>query len=133
MSKVVGVMNFNTECSRLLSQYGKDARIALNESLPEAAKIAVKMIRANSKNRSGRYVKGWAYKAETFRGIGTSYVVYNKDRYRIAHLLENAHDVRNRKNGPKLGEVKGDHVIADAETYTEEWLVQDVERRIKNL
>ena len=131
MSKVVGVMNFNTECSRLLSQYGKDARIALNESLPEAAKIAVKMIRANSKKDTGRYAKGWTSKAETFRGIGTSYVVYNKDRYRVAHLLENPHKIKNKRG--EYGKTVGDGVIADAETYTEEWLVQDVERRIKNL
>lgn len=131
MSKLVGVMNFQTECSRLLSQYGKDARIALNDSLPEAAKIAVKMIRGNSKKASGRYAKGWTSKAETFRGIGTTYVVYNKDRYRVAHLLENSHKIKNKRG--EYGKTTGDHVIADAETYTTEWLIQDVEKRIKNL
>lgn len=131
MSKLVGVMNFQTECSRLLSQYGKDARIALNDSLPEAAKIAVKMIRGNSRKASGRYAKGWASKAETFRGIGTTYVVYNKDRYRVAHLLENPHKIKNKRG--EYGKTTGDHVIADAETYTSEWLIQDVEKRIKNL
>lgn len=131
MSKLVGVMNFQTECSRLLSQYGKDARIALNDSLPEAAKIAVKMIRGNSKKASGRYAKGWTSKAETFRGIGTTYVVYNKDRYRVAHLLENPHKIKNKRG--EYGKTTGDHVIADAETYTTEWLVQDVEKRIKSL
>ncbi len=131
MSKLVGVMNFQTECSRLLSQYGKDARIALNDSLPEAAKIAVKMIRGNSRKASGRYAKGWTSKAETFRGIGTTYVVYNKDRYRVAHLLENPHKIKNKRG--EYGKTTGDHVIADAETYTTEWLIQDVEKRIKNL
>ena len=131
MSKLVGVMNFQTECSRLLSQYGKDARIALNDSLPEAAKIAVKMILGNSKKASWRYAKGWTSKAETFRGIGTTYVVYNKDRYRVAHLLENPHKIKNKRG--EYGKTTGDHVIADAETYTTEWLIQDVEKRIKNL
>ena len=131
MSKRVSMMNFESECRKLISQYGKDARIALNDSLPEAAKIARQMLKANSRRKTGRYAKGWAYKRESVRGIGSTYIIYNKDRYRLTHLLENPHKIKNKKG--EYGSTDGDHVIKDTETYVDEWLVQDVERRIKNI
>lgn len=128
MSKVVGVMDFHSTCKQLLNEYGVEARLALNETVKDAADIAVKMIRNNSKKDSGRYAKGWTKKAQTVRGIGTSYVVHNKDRYRVAHLLENPHRIANKKG--TYGKTTGDHVIADAETYTEEWLMDEVAKRL---
>ena len=129
MSKVVGVEDFTHEMRQLLSEYGVEAREVLNETVPEAADICVKMIRGNSKKRTGKYAKGWAKKAQYYRGLGTSYVVYNRDRYRVAHLLENAHVIANKKG--RYGRTEGDGVIAFAQDYTEEWLVTETEKRLK--
>lgn len=128
MSTRVGVMNFHSECQKLLHEYGVQARLELNEALPEAGKIAVKMIRANSKKATGRYAKGWAKMETTVRGIGTSVIVYNKDRYRVAHLLERSHVVRNKYG--EYGSTQGDGVIKDAEEYTTAWLLDEVARRL---
>lgn len=125
----IGVMDFQSTCRRYLTEYGKEARIALNDTLPEAAKIAVKMIRGNSKKRTGKYAADWTYRRQYYRGIGSSYVVFNRDHYRVAHLLENSHGFSNQygRTGKKW---VGDHVIKDVETYVESWLEDELIKRL---
>ena len=129
MSKTVGVEDFRMEVMQLLDEYGKDARMVLNDTIPEAADICVKMIRDNSRKQTGKYAKGWTKKQQYYRGLGTSYVVYNRDRYRVAHLLERSHRIKNQWN--TYGSTVGDNVIRDATDYTEQWLVTETEKRLK--
>ncbi len=128
MSKTVGVEDFRVQVMQLLDDYGKDARIVLNETIPEAANICVKMIKGNSRKATGKYAKGWAKKQQYYRGLGTSYVVYNRDRYRVAHLLERSHAIRNQWG--TYGSTVGDNVIAEATDYTEEWLVTETIKQL---
>lgn len=134
MSKVVGVMNFDRECKKMLDEYGIEARKVLNDALPEAAKIAVRMLKANSKRRTGKYKNSWAYKQQYVRGVGTSYVVYNRKHYRLTHLLEKDHKVANQYGsygttgeGDRKG---GDHVILDTENYVDNWLLDEVAKKL---
>lgn len=129
MSRTAGVENFTAEISALLAEYGIEARTVLNDTVPEAANICVKMIRGNSKKRTGRYAKGWTKKQQYYRGMGTSYVVYNKDRYRVAHLLENPHTIRNQAGS--YGRTEGDGVIRDAAEYAENWLYDETVKRLE--
>lgn len=131
-SRRVGVVNFEPTCRQWLREYGIEARIALNDVLPEAAKTAAKMIRAGSKKRTGKYAKDWTYKRQYFRGIGSSYVVYNKNHYRLAHLLENPHDIKNQY-GDTGADWAGDHVIYDAQLYVMEWLVDELAKRLGDI
>lgn len=128
MTKVVGVENFEKQVMELLREYGIEARELLNEAIPEAADICVKMIRSNSKKATGKYARDWAKKEQFYRGMGTSYVVYNKKRYRVAHLLENGHRVMNKYG--TYGSTTGDYVIADATEYAEEWLYDEVSKKL---
>ena len=128
MTKAVGVENFATEMTKLLNEYGIEAREILNDAVPEAADICVKMIRSNSRKETGKYARGWTKKEQYYRGMGTSYVVYNKDRYRVAHLLEHGHKVANKYG--TYGTTAGDNVIADAQDYAEEWLYDEVSKQL---
>lgn len=128
MSKTVGVEDFRVQVMQLLDDYGKDARIVLNETIPEAADICAKMIKGNSRKATGKYAKGWTKKKQYSRGLDTSYVVYNRDRYRVAHLLERSHPIRNQWG--TYGSADGDNVIADAKDYTEEWLVTETIKQL---
>lgn len=128
MTKVVGVENFEKQVMELLREYGIEARELLNEAIPEAADICVKMIRSNSKKATGKYAQDWAKKEQFYRGMGTSYVVYNKKRYRVAHLLEHGHKVANKYG--TYGTTAGDNVIADAQDYAEEWLYDEVSKKL---
>lgn len=128
MPRKVGAVDFSATCKKLLDEYGIEARKVMNDTIPEAADIAVKMIRADSKKRTGAYARDWAKKQQYTRGLGTSYVVYNKKHYRVAHLLENEHKKSNQYG--TYGTTKGDGVIADAEEYTEAWLYDKVVKRL---
>lgn len=125
----VGVMNFADECRSLLKEYGLFAHETIDELVPEAADIAVKMIRKNSAKRTGDYAKDWAKKQTRTWGYGTTYVIYNRKHYRVAHLLENPHNIENKYG--TYGRTVGDHVIKDAEEYSKAWLITSVSNKLK--
>lgn len=126
MTKVVGAVNFEKTMSQLLREYGVEVRTVANDYVEEAAEIALKMIKHNSKKRTGVYARDWAKKQQYYRGVGSAWVVYNRKHYRLTHLLENDHPFRDR-NG-KLIDTSwtGDEVIKDARDYTEAWLADNI-------
>lgn len=130
MSKKVGVMNFDAECRKALSDFGIEAHETIDELVPDAADIALKMIKSNSKKRTGAYAKDWAKKKDRAWGYGTSYIIYNRKHYRVAHLLEKDHVFRG-PNGKVTASWHGDGVIEDANDYAESWLYDEVAKRFK--
>lgn len=129
MGKKVGVIDFSSECRRLLKEYGDDVHRTINELVPDAADTAVKIIRNESAERTGAYKKGWAKKLVRAWGFGSSYVVYNRTKYRIAHLLEKPHEKKNKYGS--YGFTSGDGVIKFAEDYVFEWLEIELIKRLE--
>ena len=129
MAKTVGMVNFSAECRRLLNEYGNDVHEVINDATKDAADIAVKMIRHNSRKRTGAYAKDWAKKQVKAWGFGSSYTVYNRKHYRVAHLLENSHSFANQYG--KTGSWTGDGVIKEAEDYTTAWMESEVIKKLK--
>lgn len=72
---------------------GKEEQLFMESEV--VAKEVVKEIKDNAQVRTGRYKAGWDYKSEVsydaYGGAIRRYVVYNKDRYQLAHLLNNGH------------------------------------------
>lgn len=126
MNKKVDPDGFANACKQIMDEYGEEIKDLIQEVIPDAADYCVKEIRAHSKGKS--YPKGWAKKEQYTRGVGSSYVVYNRTKYRIAHLLENDHVIANKYG--TYGMSTGDHVIAAAEERTEEWLMNEIENAI---
>lgn len=121
MARKVGAIDFSNECRRLLDEFGAEAHVTINELTEKAADTAVKMIKGNARRRTGGYAKGWAKKQVRAWGFGTSYTVYNRTHYRVAHLIDNDHPFKNG-SGKTIASWKGDHTVADAEDYTYAWL-----------
>lgn len=130
MTKVVGALNFSAECRKLLKEYGDEAHELINDLTSDAADTAVKMIRADSKKRTGEYAKDWTKKQVKAWGFGTSYTVHNRKHYRVAHLLENSHPFSNQYQS-NFATWKGDGVIAEAQDYTEAWMESEVYKRFR--
>lgn len=128
MSKKVGALDFSKACRQLLDEYGSEVVDVLRQVVPDAANHAADEIRSNSKQRTGKYARGWTKKEQYARASGVSCVVYNKDRYRVAHLLENPHTIANKYG--TYGTSKGDGVIAEAEENAEKYLVEEVTKRM---
>ena len=59
------------------------------EALANRLRDGLGLLRKDSPNRTGDYAKGW-----TSSKVRGSWVIHNKDRYQLTHLLENGHPSR---------------------------------------
>lgn len=74
-----------------LQDYQQEVVDDLKDSVHDAANACLKEIKANSPADSGDYRKGWKLKTAYESGNDIRLQVYNKDHYRLTHLLEDGH------------------------------------------
>lgn len=91
----------------------------MKEVTIDVAKEGVKMLKAESPKNSGDYAKSWTRKKD-----GDGQVVYNKDHYRLTHLLEKGH----AKVGG--GRVSAQPHIKPVEEKLEQMMIDELERRL---
>lgn len=122
-NKTVQVGNLGHQIKILLDQYTEEVQEAIKMAVPEIANEARKQVVANAKKYKWKeYPQGWAVQ----KTIGVNFVsavVHNKTHYRIAHLLENGHTVKNgtgRIGAGKKTEVEGFPHIAEVEEWANE-------------
>ena len=82
-------MSVQNDISRALQQYTTEIENELKRAQNVSSKEAIKELKMKSQNRTGKYAKGWARKK-----TDTGYIIYNKDRGQITHLLEHGHQLR---------------------------------------
>ena len=115
------------DVSEILKNYIGDATEIVEKSAKEAAEICSNQLRNTSPSgpgRKGHYSSGWAVKQET-SGRTASFIVYNKKKPQLTHLLENGHVIRNKKG--TYGRAKPIKHIEPAE----EAAVQKFELRVR--
>ena len=108
-----------------LSQYSKMAADDMKKAINEAGKTAKNEIEKNAPRRTGRYKRSWRIKKMKETSDSLEITVHSKDRYQIAHLLENGHAKRNG------GRVMGTPHIKDAQETAEKQLMDDIERALQ--
>lgn len=75
--------------------YAEGVIPAMQKAVDEVSKEAVKKLKATSPKNSGKYAKGWSVQKSHGR-LTIEAVVYGKaPTYRLAHLLEKSHAMRN--------------------------------------
>lgn len=82
--------------SKVLDEYRDATDEMVHKAVDKVSKESVKELKAESPYRTGAYSKDWAAKVET-QGNKWAYkkIVYNKKHYRLTHLLEKPHKLRN--------------------------------------
>lgn len=117
--------NFAVEVMQILDDYAEEVREVVRKDIQSVARATAKELR-NTSPRSeggGEYANGW-----TTTQQGNGWVVYNKTRPRLTHLLEKGHVVKpTPKNPGKKTRVEGIPHIADAEQAAAKELVKRVE------
>ncbi len=108
-----------------LQEYADLATEDMKKAVRKAGNEAKKEVRANAPEKSGAYKKSWATKVTKENANAMEITVYSKNRYQLAHLLENGHALR------QGGRTRAFVHIAPAEEKAAKLLEQEVERVLK--
>ena len=85
---------------KTLAEYEGVTVDSMKAAVDKASKEAVRELKGSSPKRTGEYAKSWAAKkARLTNKWAYQKTVYNKDHYRLTHLLEKGHKVVGAKNG----------------------------------
>ena len=91
--------SLSSDLMDILENYVGDVDKIVEESAKEAADICSNQLKNTSPmgpGRKGHYRTGWAVKPIQ-EGRLVSFIVYNKKKPQLTHLLENGHVIRNKK------------------------------------
>ena len=108
-----------------LQEYADLAAEDMKAAVKKAGNSAKKDIEANAPERTGAYKKSWAVKTVRENANAMEVVVYSRNRYQLAHLLEFGHALR------QGGRTRAFPHIAPAEERAAEMLVREVEAALK--
>lgn len=113
----------------ILEQYSNDVDEAMAPVLKKTAQTARAELRATSPKKTGDYAKGWQYSKSK---DGLHYTIYNGTEYRLTHLLENGHVIRNG-TGREYGFVPAREHIAPVEEKVIEQLPDAIISALKRI
>ena len=117
------------QMAEILDGYDKEVREAVEKDIEQVARDTAKKLRQTSPKESGEYAKNWAVRNDRKSKTTT---VYNKaPTYRLTHLLENGHVVRNQYG--TWGRASAEPHIAPAEQEAVKDLVRKVEEDIEKI
>ena len=117
------------QMAEILDGYDKEVREAVEKDIEQVARDTAKKLRQTSPKKSGEYAKNWSVRND--RKSKTT-IVYNKaPTYRLTHLLENGHVVRNQYG--TWGRTSAEPHIAPAEQEAVKDLVKKVEEDIEKI
>ena len=108
-----------------LVEYAELATEDMKAAVKKAGNSAKKYIEANAPEKTGAYKKSWAVKTVRENANAMEVVVYSRNRYQLAHLLEFGHALR------QGGRTRAFPHIAPAEERATEMLVREAEAALK--
>lgn len=126
MAKVVKAAELAAEVNSILADYRGVVQDVLVDAVDMTVKEVVKELRQTSPKASGAYAKSWTQtRAPWKNGAGYGRIAYNKDHYRLTHLLEYGHDIM--RNGCKVGRAQAHPHIKQAEAQA----IDNFRKRLK--
>jgi len=130
-SKRANLINLDAVIGELLADYGDLVYDTLADAVEDVTQDATKKLHEvdtfrTSGHAYGPYSGDWMNEAETYSRIHQKRVVYNDTHYRLTHLLENGHVIRNG-TGRTYGRT-GKYPHIDT---VQDWAVEELRNRIK--
>ena len=126
MSERVSIGNLASAVMEQLEEYADLVTDDMKKAVKDAADTVKEEISANAPVRTGKYAKSWAEKKTKEDSHTLEITVHSRDRYQIAHLLENGHAKRNG------GRVPAQVHIAPAEQKGIDQLEKDIGRSLQS-
>lgn len=115
----------------ILDDYRADVVARLDECTDRAADELVRITRETAPRRTGRYRRHIAQKTTSRSVTGKTDTWYvSGPHYRLTHLLEDGHDVRNEKGGPVYGRTRAFGFLSKAVDQVGRDYERDVRRAI---
>lgn len=129
MSQQIQISEMEKVIMDALEEYAEKASEVIGETLPLVGQETAQDLRATSPKRTGNYAASWTYGMQTSRGSKkrNKLVVYNKNHYRIVHLLEKGHA---KKNG---GRVEAIVHVKPAQDRAEQKAIERITDKLENL
>lgn len=136
-SKRTNLINLDKAIEEVISEYGDDVYKVLGECVDEVTQEATKKLQdvdtfRTSGHAGGPYSGDWTNETIADTRITKKEVVYNEDNYRLTHLLENGHVIKNG-TGRTFGKTGKYPHIAPVSEWAEKELPQLVKRKIESL
>lgn len=129
MSQTIQISEMEKVIMDALEEYAEKASEVIGETLPLVGQETAQDLRATSPKRTGDYAASWTYGMQTSRGSKkrNKLVVYNKNHYRIVHLLEKGHA---KKNG---GRVEAIVHVKPAQDRAEQKAIERITDKLENI
>jgi len=121
----ISIDDLAAEITLAVKEYTEDVSAAIEKEVDVQSRELVKAIRTDAPKKTGEYAKGWTRKKLRDSGQ-TAYVVYNKAKPGLAHLLEHGHAKRGG------GRVAGRPHIRPNTERTEKQLVDRIRAIIRS-
>ena len=121
--------NMTKVLNNLLQDYSKEVMAIYGDCGKEISELAVKKLKSDSPKKSGKYAKSWAYQEEKGRLGSPIYTIYNKRYYRLTHLLEYGHVIRDGSHR-KVGDAGAKPHIKKVEEYVKKELPKLMEQKL---
>lgn len=90
-------MDFEKQMEEILTSFTEETKKEADRIAKEVAEEQAEALKKTSprRKRGGKYARSWAVKEEN-DGRVKRYIVHNKKHYRLTHLLEKGHVIKNK-------------------------------------
>lgn len=99
-------IDISKDIKEILDDYAIQVSKEVDKASDATAKNVTKDLRASSPKKSGKYGKSWSKKEDKGTVLNKNFIVYNKEHYRLTHLLEYGHATVNGGRVPPRPHIK---------------------------
>lgn len=131
--KTIKPFDLESTIKEILNQYGDDVYEVLGKSVDDVSQEAVQKLHAGgSFGGTGAYNRDWVADDVPVGRLSKKKIIHNEDHYRLAHLLEKGHVIRNG-TGRTFGNAKAYPHIKPVEDWVKSELPRKVEEAITHI